>query len=848
MQTVERLFTSFAPEHYDLSLELDRPNRQFEGTVKITGTINEARESIRLHAKDLEIGGASIDDMDAEVAVDGDTIEFRNHHHLTPGTHVISVTFSGQITDAMHGLYPCYYDHDGAKKELLATQFESHHAREVFPCVDEPEAKATFDVTLKTETGIAVLGNMPIEDQTAGRDHLLTRFQRTPRMSVYLLAFVVGELQSKSAETNDGVTVTTWATPAQDASSLDFALDVAVRSIEFFNDYFGIPYPLPKADHVALPDFSSGAMENWGLITYREICMLTDAHTSVSVRQYVATVIAHETSHQWFGNLVTMKWWDDLWLNESFATLMEYVCVDALFPAWNIWMTFATSETLSALHRDYLPGVQSVKTPVNHPDEISTLFDPSIVYAKGARLLAMLRDYVGDDAFKAGLTEYFRKHPYQNTTGDDLWQALSSASNHDIAGFMTPWLEQPGLPVVHVSAYSDTHVKLTQERFIVGGESNQKTLWPIPLRPNHDDPLNPIIFDTAEMLLPIADDFQINRSGRSHFLSHYADPALLSIRIAAIKNNEQPNPADRLTLLHDMSLLARAGLGPTHDLLDLVEAYHNETSEPVWDIVSLVMGDLKRFVETDTDAEHVLKTRVARLAHPTYARLGWTSIAGELETDTKLRATVISLLTYADDSDVIARGLTDFRASEDIGKLPGELRSLIFAITAKHGMPEDIERLITVHNATNSSELKSDIAAGLTATQNPVLIDRLIDFMKDESIIRLQDVDHWFVYLMRNRYGREKMWNWMIENWDWIVDTFAGDKSYDNFVRYSASTLSTRQWQERYHEFFWPKRNVPALKRAIELGVSDIAGRAEWLERDQSEFLKHLKPLSKSAL
>ena len=841
MQTVERLFTTFAPEHYDLSLDLDRPNRHFEGTVKITGTINEATRAIRLHAKALEIGGASIDGMDAESTTDGDVVEFHNHHDLAPGSHTISITFSGRITDAMHGLYPCYYDHDGVKKELLATQFESHHAREVFPCVDEPEAKATFDVTLKTETDIAVLGNMPVEKQTVGRDHLLTRFQRTPRMSVYLLAFVIGELQSKSVETSDGVVVTTWATPAQPASSLDFALDVAVRSIEFFNEYFGIPYPLPKADHVALPDFSSGAMENWGLITYREICMLADEHTSVSVRQYVATVIAHETSHQWFGNLVTMKWWDDLWLNESFATLMEYVCVDHLFPAWNIWMTFATNETLSALRRDYLPGIQSVKTPVNHPDEISTLFDPSIVYAKGARLLAMLRDYIGDDAFKSGLTEYFRTHQYSNTTGHDLWQALSKASNHDIAAFMTPWLEQPGLPVVHVSAHDDSQVKLTQERFVIGGASTEPSLWPIPLRSDHDDPQNSVIFETAETLLPRTDNFQINCGGRGHFLSHYADQSLLKTRIQAIRDGKQPDPADRLTLLHDMGLLARAGLAATNDLLDLSEAYTDEDAEPVWDIIGLTVGDFKRFVENDLDAERALKSRVTSLAHDTYGRLGWSSVKGEAETDTKLRATIIGLLTYADDGDVITRGLADFRASDDLGTLPGELRSLIFAIVTKHGMPDDIERLIDAHHHTNSSELKGDIAAGLTATHDPALIDRLIDFMKDETIVRLQDVDHWFVYLMRNRYGRTKMWAWMVENWDWIVDTFAGDKSYDNFVRYSASALSTRDWQNRYHEFFWPKRDVPALKRAIELGVSDITGRADWLERDQANFLSYLK-------
>lgn len=843
MHAVERLFTTFAPEHYNLNLDLDRPNRHFEGTVEITGVTNFETEAIRLHAKDLDIAGATIDGNDVETKLDDDVLELHNHEAFPAGSHKISVTFSGRITDAMHGLYPCYYEHDGLKKELLATQFESHHAREAFPCVDEPEAKATFAVTLKTEKDIAVLGNMPVEEQTTGQDHLITQFARTPRMSVYLLAWVTGELQSKTAHTKDGVAVSTWATPAQDPGSLDFALDVAVRSIEFFNDYFGIPYPLPKADHVALPDFSSGAMENWGLITYREICMLADRNTSVSVRQFAATVIAHETSHQWFGNLVTMKWWDDLWLNESFATLMEYICVDHLFPAWNIWMTFATNETLSAMRRDYLPGVQPVKTEVKHPDEISTLFDPSIVYAKGARLLAMLRDYIGNDAFQQGLTKYFETHAYGNTTGHDLWGALGTTSHLDIDSFMTPWLEQPGLPVVHVTAsHNDETAEFTQERFVVGGHVQSNALWPIPLRSNLSESSSPTIFETQSLTVPLSTpDLQINIGGRGHFLSHYDDANLLANRIDAIKTGQQPDPADRLTLLHDMSLLARAGLAKTTDLFDLTLAYQSETSEPVWDIVGLVIGDMKRFVEQDTDAEAALKARVVELAQPTFRKLGWTAASDEAETDTKLRATIVGLLTYADGPLVIEQGLKDFRTAEKLSDLPGELRGLIFAIVAKHGSSEDIERLIATHQQTSSSELQGDIAAGLCSTHNPELIKRLIGYMTDESFVRLQDVDHWFVYLMRNRYSREATWQWMVDNWQWIQDTFAGDKSYDNFVRYGASALSTQQWLERFREFFWEKRSVPALDRAIELGVSDIQGRVDWFERDQTELLAHLK-------
>ena len=431
MNSVRRLTPLFTPSHYALSLDIDRTGRSFQGTVTINGESTD--ENIILHAKDLNIATATIDGQRADFQATTNDELVLTAPGLSTGAHVVTVGFSGTITDQMHGMYPCYFDHDGQKKELIATQFESHHAREVFPCVDEPEAKATFDVTLTTEQGVTVLGNMPVSSQNEQEGRLVTSFERTPRMSSYLLAWAYGEMHRKTATTKSGVEVNIWATPAQKSESLEFALDIATRTIDFFDEYFGIPYPLPKSDHIALPDFSSGAMENWGLITYREIALLADPKTtSISAKRYIAMVVAHELSHQWFGNLVTMKWWNNLWLNESFANLMEYIAVDALHPEWNIWLDYSSSETIMALRRDALDGVQAVQTEVNHPDEISTLFDGAIVYAKGGRLLRMLQHYIGHEAFQTGLKSYFKKYAYQNTEGDDLWRELSAASGKDI--------------------------------------------------------------------------------------------------------------------------------------------------------------------------------------------------------------------------------------------------------------------------------------------------------------------------------------------------------------------------------------------------------------------------------
>lgn len=835
MNTVNRLYDTFQPDEYILELTLDRPGRTFEGTVGIKGNYS-GEQPLRFHAKGLEITRAFFDGQEVGLPrVDKDD-ELVFDTELEPGKHHINIQFTGKITDPMHGLYPCYYEHDGEKKELLATQFESHHAREVFPCIDEPEAKATFDLAIKTEKGVQVLGNMPIRTEMEdGDSQTITIFHTSPRMSPYLLAFVAGELHSKSARTKSGVEVNIWATPAQSPDSLDFALDTATKTIEFFDDYFGVPYPLPKADHIALPDFTVGAMENWGIITYREVCLLVDENSSITARQQVAEVIAHETSHQWFGNLVTMKWWDDLWLNESFATLMSYMCVDAIYPAWNIWMTFATNETLSAMRRDYLPGVQPVKVEVNHPDEISTLFDPSIVYAKGARLLAMLHRLVGDESFRAGLSHYFKKHAYKNTVGQDLWNALSTASEHDIASFMNPWLTQPGLPIVHIDRKS-----VRQERFVLGGENpTPDALWPVPLASNQSS-LPELLSERETSYKLASDETKVNVGGKGHFVTHYADENMLASRIAAIADGSEEDPTDRLTLLNDATLLARSGNISAADLFDLAQAYQNETSEPVWDIIALVIGDLKRFVESSTIHEKKFKHHVSQLARQVYERLGWDAREGEDEADTKLRATVLGMLTYADDEAIIKKGLDAFHAADNLSSLPGEIRALIFVIVAKHGSDDDFEKLISVHNSTHSAELKGDLAAGLTGAHDTSRIERLIEMLGNEKIVRLQDTAHWFVYLIRNRYAREHVWEWLTSNWQWIEDRFAGDMSYDNYVRYSASGFSTFEWLDRYKEFFGPKKSIPALARAIELGESDITARAVWLKRDKSAFLESL--------
>jgi len=841
MQTVSRLIEKFLPEHYQLSLTVQQKERTFNGTLTMNGTLLSGADMISVHAKGLAVATALIDGKNA-TTTEGENDELHiSHPDLAEGRHIVVLTFSGRITDAMHGIYPCYYEHEGVKKELIATQFESHHAREVFPCIDEPEAKATFDVTLTTQPDIVVLGNMPIKSQQNEDDRLVTTFDTTPRMSTYLLAWVTGELQKKTAVTKNGVEVNVWATPAQKPESLDFALDIARRSIDFFDDYFDTPYPLPKSDHVALPDFSAGAMENWGLITYREVALIADPlSTSVSSKHYIATVIAHELSHQWFGNLVTMKWWNNLWLNESFATLMEYIAIDALHPEWNVWLDFATLESISALRRDSLDGVQAVQVDVHHPDEISTLFDASIVYAKGARLLRMLQNYIGHEAFQTGLKEYFATYAYKNTEGNDLWDKLAQASGKDITDFMNTWISQPGFPVVFVTKQDDT-LTLTQQQFFIGPHTASTTLWPIPL--NSSVPTLPPLLDKKTMTVTQDSNalLRLNVGDSAHFLTQY-DTALREAIIAHI-TDDTLTPLDRLQLLNEQTLLARGGVISTAELIPLLKAYAHETTEPVWDIISMTIGELKKFVEDDTEAEQKLRELARTLAKTQYRRLGWHPQQGESETDTKLRATIIALMLYGEDKEVVETALATYKDSS-LDSLDPELRALIIGAAVRHTKDTALtDTLLEVYKNEVSSEIQQDIASGLTSTKEPVVIEKILTIIKDPSYVRPQDVTRWFVWTLRNRHGREMAWKWLRSNWEWIEKTFGSDKSYDDYPRYAAGALMTRTQQQEYKNFFTPLHNIPALHRVITIGMGEIEGRLALLERDGDAVRSALRNL-----
>lgn len=842
MKKADHLLTHFEPEHYDLAFNLQRITRKFNGKVVISGRRTNNNAPIKLHAKDLEIQKVLVNDLPADVV-------FGSNDEITiiPGSEpaqlelTLTLEFSGNITDSMHGIYPCYYTHQGVAKEVLATQFESHHAREAFPCIDEPAAKATFNLTLETEKDVTSLSNMPIAEHSTQNDRQIIRFQTTPRMSTYLLAFASGELHSVSNKTKDGVEVNIWSTYNQKKEDLMFSLNIATRSIEFFNDYFKTPYPLPKADHIALPDFGGGAaaaMENWGIITYREDYLIADKNTAVSTKQSIGSTIAHETSHQWFGNLVTMQWWDDLWLNESFANMMQYAAIDALFPEWHIWTEFTSHESLAALRRDSLPRVQPVKQAVHHPDEISTLFDPAIVYAKGGQLLNMVRHFIGEDAFRSGLSHYFKTYAYQNTRGDDLWRALSEASGKDINSFMKKWLEYSGYPIVKATI-RDKELTLSQHHFQIGATPSQR-LWDIPL--HSSDPILPTLLTTRSLKAKVsALPLKLNSKDISYFITHYDETLYTQL----MSNLPDLTEIDRLQLLNEATLLSRGDIISGARLIDMLLAYKDETSQPVWDAIALVIADVKRLIEGNEKATTQFKKFVQNLAQPLYLTLGWHSLDKEDEHITKLRSMIISLMLYAEDSDAITEALKRYDAAKDIADIDGNTRTAILTAAVKHGKnhTQVVNDLLAYHHQTTSSDLQGDISVALTSTKNHKTIRHLLKIAQEDTKVRKQDFPHWFVYLIRNYEGRNITWKWLIEHWDWIVESYSSDMSYDLFPRYAASALSTEAELKNYKDFFEPLRSDLKIQRAIDVGIHEITSRVVWVQKNQPAVVRKLSEL-----
>ncbi len=842
VKKVIHLYDQFRPVHYILELIPDKQTMSFTGTVIVGGKkFGRPSQRLTLHQKDLKVTKAEI----VHHAKDGDTamaVDRVNHHNgfnevrihtkelLNAGSYTISLQFKGKITRNMNGMYPCFFTHEDKEKMLIGTQFESHHAREVFPCVDEPEAKATFDLTLTTPKGEAVVSNTPIKTQTTKANKSVTTFERTPHMSTYLLAFVFGEMDFLEGVTKQGVTVRTYATP-DNVKFTRFALETGIKILEFYDDYFGIPYPLAKCDMIALPDFASGAMENWGCITYREHAFLVDPeNTSVSSKQYVAMVVAHELAHQWFGNLVTMQWWTDLWLNEGFASWIEYMAVDHIFPEWKMWTQFIVDEQQQALKLDALEHTHAIEVPINHPDEIRTIFD-AISYSKGSSVIHMLYHYLGHKAFQAGLRYYLKQNAYKNTVTSDLWSALEEASEKPVQQFMQSWTSLPGYPIVSANV-SETNVELHQERFVLNPKGRkrltQHTNWPIALLPNHKS--LPEVLSTQETgIHSHAQQLKLNM-GQSG-LYRVAYNAAHIHELGQMVRRGRLTTLDRLGILADSFEAAKAGYCETTQALHLLEAYKLEDDNAVWDVIATNVGAV-RSIMNDDPLREAMKPYIRKLVAKQLDRLGWEPKANESYFDTLLRPTILGMAAGAEEEPVVKKALSLFSsASSNSGTiLNPNVRGLVYSTAARHGNKDTFNTLVAMHNATSFSEERLNICAALCSFEDPKLIKKALAMITTKDV-RLQDVAYWLVYSFSNRHAKEMTWEWMVTNWKWLEKNLGTDLSFYRLPIYSGRAFSDEGFLPEFRRFF-TKHMSTAFERNILQGIEIIEWQSAWRKRD----------------
>lgn len=833
MTEVKRFYETFHPEHYDIYLDISREKKRFHGKTVVIGEAQE--ELVKLNQKYLKINSVRVDQKKADFNYN-DKDEVINIEAGKVGKMKIEVDFEGKLTDTMMGIYPSYYEVDGEKKQLIGTQFETTFARQAFPCVDEPEAKATFALAIKFDEkpGESIISNQPEEKFKDGVHY----FKPTLRMSSYLVAFVFGDMQKKLTRTKSGVEIGVFATRAHQAKELDFALDIAKRSIEFFEDFYETPYPLEHSYQVALPDFSAGAMENWGCVTYREAYLLLDPdNTSLEMKQLVATVIAHELAHQWFGDLVTMKWWDNLWLNESFANMMEYVAIDALEPNWKIWEMFQTSEVPAALQRDATDGVQSVHVMVNDPAEIDALFDSAIVYAKGSRMLVMVRALLGDEALRKGLKNYFAAHKYGNATGDDLWKALGEASGLDIGAIMHSWLEQPGYPVVNAKV-EDGKLVLTQKQFFIGEGKEVGRKWQIPLNSNYaavpkimkDGKL--VVGDYADLIADNGVPFRLNVGNNSDFIVKYDKTLLDDI----LNHIDELDAVDKLQLLQDFRLLAEGGHMSYADIVPLLPKFADSTSPIVNNALYRIMTTLRNFVTPDSKEEKDLKKLYNLLSEKQVKRLGLLPKAGESNDDNLTRPYVVAASLYAGNDETINDLHTIYSENSDnLEGISADIRSAVLVNEVKNfGNMTLFDKLLKKYQETSDASLKQDLCAGITSTKMPEIIDAIVDDFENSEIIKPQDLRAWYRNVLANPFGQEQAWNWIRLEWPWLEATVGGDMEFATFITVTANIFHTEERLNQFQDFFEPKINTPGLTREIKMDTKVIETKVNLVKKEQS--------------
>ncbi len=743
-------------------LEPDLEAAGFAGSVEISLT-SEATDVLVLNAIELGIDTCAVDGEPASFDLDEASERLIvATPGLAAGEHVLSLSFRGVLNDQLRGWYrSTYRDEDGHEQVIATTQMQSTDCRRAFPSWDEPDFKAVFGVTLVVEPGHLAVSNGEEVERTERPDgKVAVRFADTMPMSSYLVAFVVGPLEATDWLDVDGVPIRVVHVPGK-GDLTEFGLEVAAFCLRWFQDYYAIPYPSDKVDLIALPDFAAGAMENLGCITFRENLLLVHpTNATQNERQLVADVVAHELAHMWFGDLVTMGWWNGIWLNEAFATFMEVAACDAFRPEWDRWTTFGLERSV-AFETDSLAATRPVEYEVKSPADCEGMFDV-LTYQKGGALLRMLEQYLGEDVFREGVGHYLRTHSYKNTETNDLWDAIEFTSGQPVRRIMDSWIWQPGYPLVSASV-DGSDLVLSQRRFSFDQEEASTALWAVPLRVRQGDHVESVLLDGDEARLPLRDGpVVVNAGGHGFVRVAYSDELrdLLTAEVVAGLTT-----LERYNLVDDAWNAVVAGSLDATGFVELVGRFGAERHYGVWQALAIGLRGVRRLLDENEAAVAGFRRRVLELAQPAFEALG-EPVDGEPDLTGKLRGLLLAVIAIqGGDETAQQRARAYYDAWEaDPDSVDAELVAAATAVVAAIGDEADYERMLerSRSGATPQEQLRHLYV--LAEYDDATLMERTCELaMSDE--VKTQNAPFLLRACIGNRRHGEQAWQFVRRHW-----------------------------------------------------------------------------------
>ncbi len=834
-----RLPRHIIPRRYDLRLEPDLTAATFTGEVTIALAVKQTTQTILLNAVDLVIESATIDGRQGQPLTA--TVELEPHTQrvkltvgepLQPGECRLHLSFHGILNDQLRGFYrSTYKDEAGTVHTLAATQFEATDARRTFPCWDEPDFKAVFVTTLVVDPQLIAVSNTTVVSESTENNKKVVRFAESIRMSTYLVAFIVGRLEATKPSIVGKTPLRLWTIPGKQPLT-SFGQEIATASLKFFEDYYGLPYPGDKLDLLAIPDFASGAMENLGAITFRETALLVDQRTGTHAElERIADVVAHENAHMWFGDLVTMSWWNGLWLNEAFATFMEILAVDAWKPEWKRWESFSVARAV-AFSVDGLLSTRPIEYPVRAPKDADAMFD-ILTYEKGASVLRMLEQHIGPTVFRDGVRQYLRTHAYGNADTNDLWTALGTVSHQPVPELMNAWIFQPGFPLVTAEVQRN-QLRLSQQRFTyIAQDSIVEQFWQIPIqirltiggRTEHRQVLLAQRETNIELPAGVTSVF-VNENGHGFYRVRHQGVLLQQLfdqgieRLAAI---------ERFALVSDVWATTMAGLTPLPEYLRLTTHFKSERDKNVWAVLLDSFSFLNRIISRDDRA--ALEMFVRDCVTSAFNELGWEPRSGESNLVRQLRGDLLGALGKLGNDEATQHEAADrYRQYQnDPTTVDPNIVPALVAILAHTGDEARYDEFSERYRRASTPQEERRYLFSLAAFRLPTVARRTLERTINGEI-RTQDAPFIVGMLMSNVYVREQAWNFVKVNWDQMDRLFP--KQGLRRMCGGIVGLATPELEQDVREFF-TSRKIDLGGKTLEQYLEQLRVAVAFRERER---------------